>query len=268
MKIAQKTALLLSLFVLVSSLTYAQESLSNKEILHLQASKISQDIILAKISASKCQFDLTAQGLIDLKAGKISDKVVRAMFLASPPMETMTNQDVIKLSESDISTALLKEKISKTPHQFTVDSESLIKLKAAKVNDGVVKEMIMNPTQGGTPILSAALKPSSTATSVPVATSSTTPTTSSVKSNVSTVSWEQVIVTNAFEEVKGLTRVGEISASASRAYGKEERLRKEAIEKLKKEAASKGATHVLLQSNSFAPTPFNTVSLGGVCYKK
>ena len=40
------------------------------------------------------------------------------------------------------------------------------------------------------------------------------------------------------------------------------------IEKLKKEAALKGATHVLIQSENFAPTPVNTVSISGVAYKK
>ncbi|MCU0467445.1 MAG: hypothetical protein MUF58_02505 [Arcicella sp.] len=258
MKFIKKTALFFNFFVLSSASTYAQNALSNKEIINLQASKISQDIILAKISSTKCQFDLTTQGLIDLKAGKISDKVVKAMFVASPPTETMTNDDVIKLSDSDVSTTILKEKISKTAHKFDVSSEALIKLKEAKVLNSIVKEMILNPMQVNAPSVVVAA-------TVPVGT--TTPTTN-VKNNVGTISWEQVIVTNAFEEVKGLTRVGEVSASASRAYGKEERLRKEAVEKLKKEAAIKGATHVLLQSNSFAPTPFNTVSLGGVCYKK
>ena len=262
MKNISKTTLLIALLLCSVSSLFAQESLTNKEIINLQASKISQELILAKISASKCQFDLTAQGLIDLKSGKLSDKVMRAMFVASPPMETMTNQDVIKLSDSDVSTAILKEKMSKTPHKFEVDSESLIKLKVAKVNDGIVKEMILNPIQGnGSSVVVVASKPN---TAVVINPTTIIP---STKPN-STVSWEQVIVTSAFEEVKGLTRIGEISASASKAFGKEEKLHKEAIDKIKKEAASKGATHVMIQSNNFAPTPLNTVSLSGVCYKK
>ena len=262
MKNFSKNTLLIALLLCTVSSLFAQESLTNKEIINLQTSKISQDLILAKISASKCQFDLTAQGLIDLKSGKLSDKVVRAMFVASPPMETMTNQDVIKLSDSDVSTAILKEKMSKTPHKFEVDSESLIKLKVAKVNDGVVKEMILNPIQGnGSSVGVVASKPSTAAVITPTASIPSAKTSS-------TVSWEQVIVTSAFEEVKGLTRIGEISASASKAFGKEEKLHKEAIDKIKKEAASKGATHVMIQSNNFAPTPLNTVSLSGICYKK
>ena len=262
MNYIKKTALFFTLCVLVSATTYAQDALSNKEIINLQTSKISQDIILVKISSTKCQFDLTAQGLMDLKAGKISDKVVKAMFVASPPTETMTNEDVIKLSDSDVSNTILKEKISKTAHKFEVGSEALIKLKTAKVSDSIVKEMILNPSQG---IVTGVVAK----TTIPV--SATTPATSPV-SPVSTIQpptvSKDIIVTKAYEEVKNLKRVGEISVSASKMFGKQDKLRIEAIEKLKKEAALKGGTHVLIQDENFAPTPTNTVSISGVAYKR
>jgi hypothetical protein len=262
MKFIKKTALFFSLCILASVATYAQDVLSNKEIINLQASKISQDIILAKISSTKCQFDLTAQGLIDLKAGKISDKVVKAMFVASPPTETMTNEDVIKLSDSDVSTTILKEKISKTAHKFEVGSEALIKLKTAKVSDSIVKEMILNPTQGGVSGVVAK-------TTIPVSptTQATTPVSQTNSTPMQPVN-KDIIISTVYEEVKNLKRLGDISASASKVFGKQEKLRIEAIEKLKKEAVLKGATHVFIQSENFAPTPTNTVSISGVAYKR
>jgi hypothetical protein len=262
MKFIKKTALFFTLCVLASATTYAQDALSNKEIINLQASKISQDIILAKISSTKCQFDLTAQGLIDLKAGKISDKVMKAMFVASPPTETMNNEDVIKLSDSDVSTTILKEKISKTAHKFDVGSEALIKLKTAKVSDSIVKEMILNPTQGAaTGVVAKTVIPASPTTAA-------TPPVSPVSTIQPPTSSKDIIITKAYEEVKNLKRVGEISASASKMFGKQDKLRIEAIEKLKKEAALKGGTHVLIQDENFAPTPTNTVSISGVAYKR
>ena len=262
MKSIKKTALFFTLCVLASATTYAQDALSNKEIINLQASKISQDIILAKISSTKCQFDLTTQGLMDLKAGKISDKVVKAMFIASPPMETMTNDDVIKLSDSDVSSTILKEKISKTAHKFDVGSEALIKLKTAKVSDSIVKEMILNPTQGAVSAIVAK-------TTIPVSpTTIATAPVSPTSSNQTQPANKDIIVTTVYEEVKNLKRIGDISASASKVFGKQEKLRIEAIEKLKKEALLKGATHVFIQSENFAPTPTNTVSISGVAYKR
>ena len=262
MKFIKKAALLFTIYFLASTSTYAQDALSNKEIINLQASKISQDIILAKISSTKCQFDLTTQGLIDLRAGKISDKVVKAMFVASPPTETMTNDDVIKLSDSDVSTTILKEKMSKTAHKFDVGSEALIKLKTVKVSDSIVKEMILNPTQGAASGVVAK-------TTIPVSpTTATIPPVSQVSTIQPPTASKDIIVTKAYEEVKNLKRVGEISASASKMFGKQDKLRIEAIEKLKKEAALKGATHVLIQDENFAPTPTNTVSISGVAYKR
>ncbi len=260
MKFSLKYAILF--LISFNSTTFAQDALSNKEIVNLQASKISQDIILAKIGSAKCQFDLTAHGLIELRAGKISDKVVKAMFVASPPTETMTNDDVIKLSDSDVSTTILKEKISKTAHKFDVESNDLIKLKTAKVSDSIVKEMILNPTQGVV---------AKTAILVSSATVTPSPATSSVSqtgNNLTQTSNKDIIITTIYEEVKNLKRIGDISASASKVFGKQEKLRIEAIEKLKKDAASKGATHVFIQSENFAPTPTNTVSISGVAYKK
>jgi hypothetical protein len=262
MKFIKKTTLFFTLCILASATTFSQDALTNKEIINLQASKISQDIILTKINSTKCQFDLTAQGLIDLKAGKISDKVVKAMFIVSPPMETMTNEEVIKLSDSDVSTTILKEKISKTAHKFDVGSEALIKLKTAKVSDSIVKEMILNPTQGAATGVVAK-------TTIPVnATTPAAPPVSPVSTIQSPTVSKDIIVTKAYEEVKNLKRVGEISASASKMFGKQDKLRIEAIEKLKKEAALKGATHVLIQDENFAPTPTNTVSISGVAYKR
>ena len=260
MKFSLKYAILF--LISFNSTTFAQDALSNKEIINLQASKISQDIILAKISSTKCQFDLTAQGLIDLKAGKISDKVVKSMFVASPPTETMTNDDVIKLSDSDVSTTILKEKISKTAHKFDVGSEALIKLKTAKVSDSIVKEMILNPTQG---LVTGVV----TKTTIPVSpTTPFIPPVSPTNGNATQSTNKDIIVTTVYEEVKNLKRIGDISVSASRLMGKQEKLRIEAIEKLKKEAALKGATHVLIQAENFAPTPTNTVSISGVAYKR
>jgi hypothetical protein len=219
MNYIKKAALFFTLCLLASTTTYAQDALSNREIINLQASKISQDIILAKISSTKCQFDLTAQGLIDLKAGKISDKVVKAMFVASPSTETMTNEDVIKLSDSDVSTTILKEKISKTAHKFDVGSEALIKLKTAKVSDSIVKEMILNPTQGAVSGVVAK-------TTIPVSpTTQATPPVSPTSSNPMQPANKDIIVTTVYEEVKNLKRIGDIAASASKVFGKQEKLR-------------------------------------------
>ncbi len=249
--------------VLISSVSFAQEQLTNKEIINLQTAKVSQDVILAKISASKSSFDLTAQGLIELDAAKISDRVIKAMFVASPPQAILHNQEVIKIAQSEVSTAILKEAIKQSPHQFEVSADALIALKNAKVPDSVVKEMLLNPAQGIMPT-----NENKGASPIPPKTTTPAPQNTTSNNVVNTVAQSSIIVTNAYEEVKNLKRIAEISASAKRAFGSQSKLRIEAIENLKKEAAAKGATHVLIQAENFAPTPLNTVSISGVAYKK
>ena len=79
--------------------------------------------------------------------------------------------------------------------------------------------------------------------------------------------WEKVIVTRNSDDVKGMTRVGEVSASAHMVFGDPGSLRKKATIKIKQEAAKIGASVVLIQTDDFAPTPINNVNLVGVAYK-
>lgn len=82
------------------------------------------------------------------------------------------------------------------------------------------------------------------------------------------VSEEDIIITRNPEDIKGLTRLGDVSSEASRLYGKQSKLRDEATKKLKKEAAKLGATIVLITVDNFAMTPINNVNMVGTAYKK
>ena len=80
-------------------------------------------------------------------------------------------------------------------------------------------------------------------------------------------SWQKVTVTRNADDVKGMTRVGDVSASAQMVFGSPESLRKKATVKIQQDAASKGATLVLIQKDDFQMTPINNVNLLGVAYK-
>ena len=80
-------------------------------------------------------------------------------------------------------------------------------------------------------------------------------------------SWEKVIVTRNPDDVKGMTRIDDVSASAHMFFGDPGSLRKTATNKIKQEAAKLGATIVLIQTDDFAATPINNVNMVGVAYK-
>lgn len=59
------------------------ERLTNVEIVKLTKAKLMDDVIIAKIKASWCSFDLSTDGLIALKEAGVSDRVIQAMMEAS-----------------------------------------------------------------------------------------------------------------------------------------------------------------------------------------
>jgi hypothetical protein len=320
------------LLLLLSLPTFAQDILDNQGIINLLGSKMSQDIVITKISSSKCQFDLSVDGLLELKNGRVPDKIVKAMFTASPPTEIMGNEDVIKLSNSKIGSAIVKEKLMRTPHKFDVSSEALVRLKEAKVPDAVIKDMILSPTQGANAVETS--RPSNTPNEnsnvAPTAVSqySRNPNEREVRNTTRDLEREKdkeererekairdkereeknlerdakrekekeernrereerygsrekrdysssssrsrplrIRVVNDLYDVRGLKKIGEATASASKQDGRQYSLKNEAIDKLKKEAEEKGATHILILSETFTLTPVNTVKVVGVFYQ-
>jgi hypothetical protein len=79
--------------------------------------------------------------------------------------------------------------------------------------------------------------------------------------------WEQVVLTTIEADVAGLTRVSEVTGKHSILYGGQTKLRSVATEKIKREAAKLGCHIVFIQSDKFAMTPINNVSIVGIAYK-
>ena len=124
--------------------------------------KVSQDLVLTKISTSKCQFDLTPASLIELKTARVSEKLVKAMFEAAPPKTSLTNEDIVKLHEAEVSRTIILEAIKKMPGKYDVSVDGLVKLSNAKVPDALVKEMVKAPVAGNN--LSGSVKGNESAT--------------------------------------------------------------------------------------------------------
>jgi hypothetical protein len=321
------------LLLFVSVPTFAQDILDNQGIISLLGSKMSQDIVITKISSSKCKFDLSVDGLLELKNGRVPDKIVKAMFTASPPTEIMGNEDVIKLSNSRIGSAIVKEKLMRTPHKFDVSSEALVRLKDAKVPDAVIKDMILSPNQGANAVETSRPNdsPNENSTIAPTVVSqyNRNPNEREVRNTNRDLDREKdrverdrekavrdkerdeknlerdakrekekeernrereerygnrekrdynsrssersrpvrIRVVNDLYQVRGLKKIGESTASASKPDGRQYSLKNEAIDKLKREAEEKGATHILILSETFTLTPVNTVKVVGVLYQ-
>jgi len=95
-------ALLLALFVVPGRWVLASQDsespkvtatpLTNADVLDMLKAGVSQDVVIAKIRASACEFDTTPSTLKALKAAKVPDAVTLAMVEASsgPPRQDST----------------------------------------------------------------------------------------------------------------------------------------------------------------------------------
>lgn len=120
----------------------AQETLNNQSIISLSQAKISKDLILDKIKASKSQFSMTTGGIIDLTQNGVKDQVIDAMMLATSQLPVMRNQDVIDLYNGKVPRDVITKKIQYSDCDFSTTTEAMINLKVAKVPEQLVKVMM------------------------------------------------------------------------------------------------------------------------------
>jgi len=79
------------------------QALTNKDIIDLAKVGFNQDIVIAKIKSSKCEFDTSPSALKELKAAGVPDGVILAMIQAPTP----TKQDVESTAEGPAKTAAI-----------------------------------------------------------------------------------------------------------------------------------------------------------------
>lgn len=73
---------IISILLFANTFLYAQqgEIVTNQTIIQLQKAGLGKDIILAKITASPCTFDVSADALVTLKQSGVPDDVITAMI--------------------------------------------------------------------------------------------------------------------------------------------------------------------------------------------
>lgn len=91
-------------FLLLSPILLAQETLNNASVIKLIKAGLSDDLIVATINASPGKYDTSAVGLIALKKAGATDKVVAAMILkasGSPASASPANRTPVPQPTDD-----------------------------------------------------------------------------------------------------------------------------------------------------------------------
>jgi hypothetical protein len=78
----------------------AGPALTNDDILILVNSKHASDVIIAKISASKCAFAVSSENLDALKSAGVPQDVLEAMIEASNSLAKIQNTDLLQAKQS------------------------------------------------------------------------------------------------------------------------------------------------------------------------
>src|ERR1044071_9925592 len=93
-----KHLLIVALFFTYQSLL-AQDTLRNKTVIDLYKAGLGKTIIISKINASACSFDISTDKLIDLKKAGLPDEILDAMITKSSG--TSSNSTLIKQGNNE-----------------------------------------------------------------------------------------------------------------------------------------------------------------------
>ncbi len=74
---------LLLLLAWVATAVWAQQPLTNQDVIQLVKGGLAESVILNAIANQPTQFDISAQALIALKAAGVSDKIIQQMLIAA-----------------------------------------------------------------------------------------------------------------------------------------------------------------------------------------
>jgi hypothetical protein len=227
------------------------ETLTNGSVVQMVMGKVPKDLILTKIRFTRSAFDVTASGLVTLHQSKVENDLVKEMIKAagtqgSSSTESLTNEAVMSMVAGDLPRDLILLKIQSTKPAFDLTATGLVSLNQNKVRQDVVKAMM---SAAATPAMSVsspaaevktgpALVPPpgagsavagiGTGTPAPGLGTTVPPNASGIRQASSPITekdFEKVFVTRNPDDVKGMTRVGDVSASAKRIFGGQASLR-------------------------------------------
>ena len=108
----------------------ASVPLSNKNIISMHATRLSSDVIIAKIKSSPTRFDTSAEGLQRLKRAGIPDDVILAMVQASADAST-----AVPLADPPKPPEILQIKV---PDGTPVEVETVASVSSDEVREGTI----------------------------------------------------------------------------------------------------------------------------------
>ena len=121
------------------------EVVDNQTVIRMVLGKLPKDVILAKIQASKTDFDISISGLVGLHTNKVPTDVMKSMMAAKqskPSTEVLTNESVIQMVTAKLPKDVIMAKIQSTKKDFDTSTDGLVNLNTNKVPKDVIQVML------------------------------------------------------------------------------------------------------------------------------
>ena len=122
------------------------EVLTNQTVIQMVLGKLPKDVILAKIQASRTDFDVTIAGLVGLRTNKVPTDIMKSMMAikqTKPTGEVLTNESVIQMVTAKLPKDVILAKIQSTKTNFDTSTDGLVSLNTNKVPKDVIQVMLV-----------------------------------------------------------------------------------------------------------------------------
>ena len=140
------------------------EILTNEAVMQMVTGKLSKDLIIGKIGATRPGFDLSSEGIITLCTNKVDQKIVQVMLDAGQSSvrrgnaaqslsgldEVLTNDVIVRMVSTKVPKQLILSKIQVSRSAFDISATGLVGLNTNKVPEDVIKAMMLPPPPAAT----------------------------------------------------------------------------------------------------------------------
>jgi hypothetical protein len=132
--------------LLCAAAAYAQQTLSNADLIKLAKSGLSEDFILNLVDQQGSRLSSDVSSLVELKAGGVNERILSAIVKKSSSQEKLNSDSVLRLVNSGFSDGFITDLMNRQPGTYSTDASRLVELRKAGVSERILSLMV---SQGG-----------------------------------------------------------------------------------------------------------------------
>ena len=121
---------------------FAQQAVSNADVVKLTQSGLSEDFILKLIDTQGSQLSTDASSLVQLKKDGVHERVITAITRKSPSREKLNTDSILSLAKAGFTDSFVIDLMARQPGTYNTDASRLVELKQAGLSERVLAKMV------------------------------------------------------------------------------------------------------------------------------